>query len=175
MVKTCGIYHTKLIELLAERMRPRYLELGIWRGETFLQVAHLCEIAVAVDTKRQIPDNGHFFEMTTTEFLQNHGPTLAPFDLVFIDADHSHEASLSDFLLVRPLMRINGLILLHDSFPESERFRDPGLCGDVCLTADLLAKRNRELAIEVVTLPIPPGVTIVRCLTEGANGWNSLF
>lgn len=38
----------------------------------------------------------------------------APFDFVFIDADHSYEAVRRDFESYRPLVRPGGLIALHD-------------------------------------------------------------
>lgn len=169
--KTDGNFHTDFLELLAKRMRPAvYVELGIAEAETIRRVAPHCRRAIGVDV-RQPPKtawNGaafEFFKMTTNIFLRTHLPLFAistPAELALIDADHSASAVELDLLALLPWMAEDGVIVLHDTYPESERYLGSQLCGDGWRTADSLRGRAVELGIEVATLPVPPGLTIVR-------------
>jgi hypothetical protein len=50
-------------------------------------------------------------------------------DLLWIDGDHSHEVSLSDFYNYSKLLIDNGLIFLHDTAPEGVGKEQPEWCG----------------------------------------------
>jgi hypothetical protein len=143
----------------------RYLELGIRKGFCFNTVAPLSKEAYAVDIKnyyKYIKQNKNLVwnHMTTDEFLTNHD-SKRKFDLVFIDAEHSHKSSLNDFNLVFPLVNDNGIILLHDTYPPNEEFTNPGYCSDSYKTA-VYIKNNFNKECEIVTLPFYFGVSIVR-------------
>jgi hypothetical protein len=83
------------------------------------------------------------------------------FDSVFIDADHSHEQSLRDFLNVKDRVIEDGFIFLHDTYPYDEIFFDPGACNDVYKTA-LYIKNHFIDEFEILTFPFNPGVTVVK-------------
>jgi hypothetical protein len=148
----------------------RYLELGVRQGNCFNAVAPLANEAYAVDIKNSFPKIKHnknlvWKHMRTDEFLKNHDKDRK-FDLVFIDADHSHKGSLSDFISVLPLVNDNGIILLHDTYPPNEEFSKPGFCSDCYKTAECI-RNDYYNELEVATLPFYYGITIVRKMPLG--------
>ena len=161
-------FHEKLIPLLVEGVGAEsYLEFGIHFGETFLKVKANQIVGVDLEfsppwlTKGTWPvgPGMKIFEMSTSEFIETHAAKYAPYDFVFIDADHSAEAVEKDFHGIYPHVADEGLICLHDTNPESVHDTDPKLCGDAWLFAQKLPK---EFTCEAVTLPYHPGLTIIR-------------
>lgn len=170
-------YHEILIPLLARNMRPLptlYMELGVYEGPVLKQMAEFCERCIGIDKEYArcvFPKNVEFYRMTTKEFALLHGADfLGKVDILFIDADHSHAASTEDFNFYFEMVRNNGLIFLHDTYPLDESMASPGYCGDSWRTAVWL--RECVFAFcEVLTLPIPPGLTIVRKHPK-PNAWS---
>ena len=156
--------HVEFLDNLIYWIRPeRYLELGVRDGSTFRVVAQHCDIAIGVDITPppfNLESNMEFHTMTTDEYFNNLDPEIK-FDVVFIDADHSHEQSLKDFLNVKDRIIDDGFIFLHDTYPYDPIFFDKHACNDVYKTA-LYLKQNFIDEFEVLTLPINPGVTIVK-------------
>lgn len=147
----------------------RYLELGYQRGACFNVVAPLADEAYAIDiidNYKCIKDNENIihYHGTSTNFLKKHDEDKK-FDLVFIDADHNHKASLSDFELVLPLVNDNGLILLHDTYPICEELLNSHYCSDTYKTAEYI-RRNFAEECEITTLPFYLGVSVVRKLNR---------
>ncbi|MBA4384742.1 MAG: hypothetical protein C0410_08400 [Anaerolinea sp.] len=99
--------------------------------------------------------------MSTDELAGLWSEHKTPIDLLYIDADHSHEQSLKDFDNFSPFVRPNGLILMHDTFPLSEEYEKLHLSGTVYKTAQHIKKEYRE-EFEIVTIPYLCGVSIVR-------------
>jgi len=168
--------HPELIEIFARILRPqRYLELGIQFCEVIKRMIDVCPNVYGVD----IQSNEHiekyqnrfkFYNMSTTDFLKdvlrnnpefNNSENKEFFDMVFIDADHSHSSSLSDFDMVFDYVKDHGFIFLHDTYPISQRWTDPGLCNDCYKTADYI-KKNYMDKCEILTIPVNPGLSIVR-------------
>jgi hypothetical protein len=144
----------------------RYLEIGIKKGSCFNQIAPLCKEAYAVDIlncKKLIKQNKNlfWFHGKSEDFLKQH-PVDKKFDLVFIDGAHEHKASLNDFKLVFPLVNDNGIILLHDTYPPSEKFTSKSYCHDTYKTAEYIMKYYSHY--EFVTLPFSYGISIFRKL-----------
>jgi len=172
--------HTNVLLTLAEGLRSAgklgsYLELGVHKGCAFNKIAPIVGgSAYAVDTNANtFPHIKHnknlrWYCGKSEDFLANYdGEQL---DFVFIDGDHKHEASLSDFTGVLPYVSNNGLIVLHDTYPPNLAFTRPGRCIDTYKTADYI-RRNID-HVESVTLPFYYGLTIVRnCNTQLA--WDS--
>jgi predicted O-methyltransferase YrrM len=144
----------------------RYLELGFSKGVCFNAVAPLAKESYTVDINNiyfgKNTKNIFYYRGTTTAFLENHDKYMK-FDLVFIDADHKHESSLSDFKLVLPLVNDNGIILLHDTYPTSEPLTTKSYCYDTYKTADYIRKNYTDIC-EICTLPFYFGISIVRKL-----------
>ena len=153
-----GSLHSSIISALVEALGcESYLEFGTHFCETISKVT--CERKYGVD-QRVLSielDNTTFFEMTTAEFIKNEAAKHAPYDFVFIDADHAASAAKEDFFGILPHVSDEGLILLHDTNPETTKDTEPGLCGD-----SWKAARAITHIFEGVTLPYYPGLTIIR-------------
>lgn len=156
--------HVAFIEFLCSWIKPEnYLELGVRSGETFFTIAKHCKKAVGVDvvpSTNTLMDNMEYHVCTTDEYFKNLNKNER-FDVVFIDADHSHEQSLKDFINVKDRVIEDGFIFFHDTYPYDSTYFDPGLCNDVYKTS-LYIKNNLIDEFEIVTLPINPGVSIVK-------------
>lgn len=149
--------HETLIPLLCEIIgAQKYLEFGTHANETIGKVG--CPIRYGVDTAPVDCPGVQMFRMTTQEFIAKEAAALAPFDVVFIDADHHPERVMADFVGIAPYMSNEGLILLHDVNPETWADTAPGLCDN----AWLAAQRLITLGAEAVVLPYHPGLMIVR-------------
>jgi len=164
--------HVGIIEHIAGGLQKAgslndYLELGIRNGSCFNQVAPHANQAFAVDIDKKSygfikgNKNLQWHCGTTDSYFDSLAHTPQMFDLVFIDADHCHESSFSDFCRVLPFVRNNGLVLLHDTYPPDERYVDPSYCADTYKTPDAI-KTKFPKEIEMVTLPFFHGVSIVR-------------
>ncbi len=160
--------HVSFFKFFFSFLKPEcYLELGVRDGKNFISVSEYCKKAIAVDilpqqfnkklVKSQIFE---YHTMKTDSYFDNFDKNIM-FDAVFIDADHSHEQSLKDFLNVKNYVIEDGFIFFHDTYPWDESFFDPGACNDVYKTA-LFIKQNFVDDFEIVTLPFNPGVTIVK-------------
>ncbi|MHC4094402.1 MAG: class I SAM-dependent methyltransferase, partial [Planctomycetota bacterium] len=101
-------FHEKLIPMLVTGIGARsYLELGTYQNDTIVNVR--CPRKYGVDTKPIKIPGVMAFAMLTSEFLHEkdrYGKTRAerhaPYDVVFIDADHSADAVWRDFTGIWP-------------------------------------------------------------------------
>jgi len=157
---------THFVVEIAKFYRPEtYLELGIYKGETIRGIVPHVDTAIGVDIS-DVPktDSFTFYKMTTDIFFEKikSGEIDMPkLDLVFIDAEHSCSQVLKDFNNVFEYVHDQGLIFMHDTFPQSKEFTDPKFCGDGYKAAQILREGKRE-DMEMVTLPFHPGLTIIR-------------
>ena len=156
--------HIEFLSLISSWVRPEcYLELGVRAGVNFQTIAKHCKKAIGVDTSPppfELSSNMEYHTMYTDEYFESLDKDIM-FDMVFIDADHSHQQSLKDFLNVKDRVIKDGFIFFHDTYPYNEKLFVPNLCNDVYKTA-LYIKQNLIDEFEIVTLPINPGVTIVK-------------
>ena len=156
---TDGEWHRTMLRNIAARMKPSlYVELGIEAGWTYLSVKPHCARSIGVDISTPNCD-GEFYEMTTDEFFAKVAPDLPPFELTFIDADHHSAQAFEDFTNAYRHTMPNGLILLHDTWPENEKERGEGFCCDSYKVPDII---RGCCTCELITFPFPPGLTIVR-------------
>jgi hypothetical protein len=103
----------------------------------------------------------NFFHGTTDQYFDSIKESNIKFDFIFIDADHSFEQSLNDFLNASKHIVEDGFIFLHDTYPYDSVMLSPDLCHDAYKTA-LYIKQNLIHEFEVVTLPFNPGLTIIK-------------
>ena len=140
-----------------------YLELGVHENETMSSMPDACGPAaslVGVDVREpgaRVP-GVHYRIMSTGEYFEEWAHRDGPFDMVFIDADHSARAVLTDFEAVWPHVTPEGLVLLHDVNPETIEDTQPGYCGDAWSVAKYLHDTNYEITV----LPYHPGLAIIR-------------
>lgn len=158
-------WHALFVGEIARVLRPKaYLEVGVYRGETFRAVAKWSNrsVGVDIDANAGLAIKGlrgsSFFLGSLTSASQALEKLKEPFDLIFIDADHAKESVVSDFDIASKLLSQNGLILLHDTWPLDSSFLTPNLCGDAWLAVNLLRSRHPEWSF--VTMPAHPGLTI---------------
>jgi len=171
--------HSEFLELFCKWLKPeRYLELGgggggggFRGGHCFRKVVPLCKEAIGVDLipwseipeylrNVFVPENIKYLSMSTDEYFEQLESGIM-FDAVFIDADHSHEQSLKDFMNVKDRVVEDGFIFFHDTYPYDESYIDPHFSDTVYLTA-LYIKQKFGDEFEQVTLPFNPGFTICK-------------
>lgn len=157
-------WHAGFIGNLAKALRPKsYLEVGVYKGETFRKVSAWATHSVGVDINPEVVKSIGRIRNSTfcTGSLEKVLPQLRefePFDLVFIDADHSKESVLLDFRYARDLLSTKGLVLLHDTWPKSLEFSQPELCGDAWQAVSELRVTHPDWSF--VTIPAHPGLTL---------------
>jgi predicted O-methyltransferase YrrM len=160
--------HPEFFDLLFSYIKPEnYLELGVRNGDTFLKVAKYCKNMIGVDISTnnfELENNMTFHVMSTDSYFEKLNKDVI-FDCVFIDADHSHEQSLKDFLNVKDKIIEDGFIFFHDTYPYHEKYMDPGACNDVYKTS-LYIKEKLIDEFEVITLPFNPGITLVKKMSR---------
>ena len=160
--------HISFLENIASWIKPeRYLELGVRSGSSFVRISGHCKEAWGVDLVEpnfQVPDNGKIYIESTDSFFRGLEPDVL-FDMVFIDADHSHEQSLKDFLNVKDRVIYDGFVFLHDTYPYDEGMTIPTLSDKAYKTA-LWIKSNLIKDWECVTLPFNPGLTILKRMDQ---------
>jgi predicted O-methyltransferase YrrM len=166
--------HIGFIVMLAKVIRPDiYLELGVRDGRTISAVRAYAKRSFGVDTTEEehvakMPIE--FFKMTTDEFASKLPSLGVQFDMVLIDANHSHEASLKDFDNIFPYVVEDGLIFLHDTYPYNEEYTKSYYCADSWKTARYIRK-NYSSKCEIMTIPVQPGLSVVRKSTRQL-AWN---
>ncbi|HKZ87196.1 MAG TPA: class I SAM-dependent methyltransferase [Anaerolineae bacterium] len=129
---------------------------------TLQPVLHSCDInPMALAPLKRFGSIVHLHTMSSDD-LAAHWATDAPaIYLLYIDAAHSHEQSLADFEHFSQWVRPNGLILLHDTFPRSERDEAPCASGSVWKTVQYV-KAHYPNEFEVMTIPHLAGVSLLR-------------
>ena len=161
------IWHEDFIVHLASIVRPRvYIELGIYHCALFNRIIPYAEELIGVDINpdagqyMQISHKTRFIHATTQEFIKQLEAESLMIDMLFIDADHDHEAVLKDFRTYLPFVAPHGLILMHDVHPGNEGLIQPAWCGTAYLAAEELSRHTEEY--EMMTIPVSPGLAICR-------------
>lgn len=156
--------HPQFIANLAKWYRPNlFVEYGVGNGAATSVFAPFCKKVICVDIKKQFipPSNIDFYEMSTREFKSYLPKLNQPIEMAFIDADHKAEVVFEDFEDLFPYMIENGLLFLHDTFPCNKEFTHPNFCNDSWRVPDMIKKKYGDQC-EVLTIPVQPGLTIVR-------------
>jgi predicted O-methyltransferase YrrM len=123
-----------MLELASERRPRRILEVGCWHGGTlwhWLQLPGVESVTVIDDAMRQQDlwlRWAYDFDVALHLVRGGSGEAdtvsaaaeLGPYDLVFIDADHSYEAVRLDWGNYSRLAADGGVVCLHDILPRPE-------------------------------------------------------
>ena len=166
-----------LMKFLVEMYEPdSYLEIGVQKGYTLLQMASLVPAVTGVDpaplVKGKLPENVTIFKGLSKEYYESVAGEGKQFDLILIDGDHESHAVLYDIgNCVKLLKPYTGLLLLHDTYPGSPELATPGYCHDAWAAARTIHKlRKYNRMLEIVTLPGPyAGMSIVRYVPDGKH------
>lgn len=157
-------WHVKFIDNFAKLVQPKtYLELGVYKGWVINRINKLADSSIAVDIDKNaanyLDKKIIFYNMTTEKyynFIKNKGEFI---DLLFIDAAHDYNNLKADFNNYYNLVNDGGYILIHDTFPLNNKHTESGYSGDGYRFIDELIKTEK---LEILTIAIPPGLTIVR-------------
>lgn len=167
------LQHNRFLAFLAEEIQCwGYLELGVGIGNNFLEIAEYAKQAIGVDIRLnhfwnfqrkkkpdfELPNNVKLVEQTTDDFFAER-KSEEQFDLVFIDADHNFKQVIKDFRNAESVTIEGGIIAIHDTFPISYEYTRPELCND---SYKMLEYLKRYPHLEVFTIPVNPGLTLVR-------------
>lgn len=166
-------FHTEILRNIARQMRPAvYVELGVFMGDTLNAVLPYVEgKAFACDIHKKFVPNilpqfsyrvEDYSDINTFDFASIWQDEIKqPIDLIFIDADHSKESVYKDIMNFWPFLKEDtGLMVLHDMWPPSARYVDPGYCGDGFMVKEKIKKELPDL--EFISLPLQYGVGIMR-------------
>ena len=132
------IHHSEIIADLARVYQPKvYVELGLYVGETWYKVIPHAEKSFGVDTGDIPIQGGEIYRQATDEFFQH----------------------MKDLKNASQLLNPQGVIIVHDTDPESDSLFDKGYCGDSYKLVEFL-KDSEEY--NSVTLPVAEaGLTII--------------
>jgi hypothetical protein len=150
---------SNLVVALATGIRASsYLELGLDHCRTIKSVINSlpeCK-CTGVDLRVSIKDGSFdYYEGTTDSFFEQNTNT---FDLIFIDADHSHVAVEKDLHNALKVLNKHGVIIMHDMDPASDDLFDHTRCGDCYKLNNFFP----SLDVNFVTLPVgAEGITII--------------
>jgi hypothetical protein len=104
------------ISLINSFKPTRYLEIGVYEGITFRNIA--ARIKDGIDPAANTPANYH---MTSDEFFENVAPMLGyKYDVIFIDGLHYSDQVNRDIVNALAYTTNDGIIILHDCNPISE-------------------------------------------------------
>lgn len=166
-LKREGKYHIDFIVHLAQIMQPMsYLEVGIFQSGLFNKMIPFAEQCTAVDIdpnlKKYINPSQKvtFFGIPSKDFWNLARANEFEYDFIFVDGDHSKEAVEADFLGALSVLRNDGILLLHDTYPMDVSATSSERCGDGFKAIWKLGKQQRDY--ELMTIPVHPGLTIVR-------------
>ena len=161
------INHTFIIKTIINYINKNktnkgtYIEYGVRDAQTLNDIVDIVDIAYGVDIVNEHKHNDKclFYQEYTNDFSKNKLPNIN-FDFAFIDADHKFESVIEDFRNIYKYIQSGGYIFLHDTYPSSLGLLDPGFCNNCFLTPIVIKKEFPN--IEILTLPINPGLTIIR-------------
>jgi hypothetical protein len=158
------MHHSDFIAILARMYKPNvYVELGLYEGETLTKTIPYIGKGYGVDMVskpalerlKSVPKLQINYE-TTNSFFEHFNQGI---DMAFIDADHCYESVLVDFEKVYNRLNPGGIIILHDTDPESNHLFNPGYCGDSYRMVKYLEDRPD---VNCTTFPLTEaGLTIV--------------
>jgi predicted O-methyltransferase YrrM len=162
--------HTELIYTIVKNMSPDVtLEIGVRSGVSTKALMrgisdaekkgcyHGCDI-----NKVQLPSicKDSFLHIMLSDELAK--TWTKPIDILFIDGDHNYDQVKRDFVNFSKFVVPNGIIFFHDTYPPTEKFKSPSLCGTAFkIIDDLRLLKN----FESITLPYSFGLTICRRLS----------
>ena len=151
------IDHSEFIENIAKIYKPKiYLELGLYRADTFGRIRKHAKRAIAVDLVILPGIEGELFQESTDTFFKHFDEQV---DMIFIDADHSFDSVYKDLKNSLKILNNPGIIILHDTDPEHIGILHSDHCNDCYKILEFLEQNDK---INAVTLPVSEaGLTIV--------------
>jgi len=162
-----GGHESVILDILRKVNCQKYLELGIYKGNTIRIASTFINKTVGVDIIDHIGPNKnfHFIKSTTDDFFSKNKEN---FDVIFIDADHKFESCVKDFENSLKILNYNGFIFIHDTDPISEKYTNFGYCGDSFKINKYIYDKYPEL--DLITLPLTEaGLSIIKRKNENRH------
>lgn len=108
-------------EVLSLFVDPNYLEVGVWRGDTFLAVSARSKVGVdpSFQFDTQPVHASLLFEMASNEYFATKATIAEKFDVVFLDGLHTYEQTLTDLLHAVDRIKEHGVLIIDDVLPDS--------------------------------------------------------
>lgn len=153
---------SSIIKVIPESKQQNYIEYGVRDGSNINTISSCVKKCYGVDIQSstsKLSSNCSMTVCSTNKFSDDALPLLT-FNFAFVDADHKFESAYQDFKNLYKHIQPGGIIFLHDTYPCEKRLLDPGACNDCYKTP--IAIKKKYPGIEMVTLPLNPGITIVR-------------
>lgn len=161
-------WHSHIIrDVLLTYSEPRtYIEVGVAEATCYNTVVDVVQDPHGVDVQHksgELMTTGTFYEMDSDYFFgiyEGEKPHV-----MFIDGDHSYEQVKKDFENALELIRPDGTIILHDTFPltlEDTNEGGPGVCGDVYKLARDIELGGVYKGLNCYTYRPWPGLTLVQ-------------
>ncbi len=98
----------------------RYLEVGVYGGDTFLNVnlpsKDAVDPAFRFDTAPFATDSVRFFQLPSDQFFISAAPR-SQYDVIFLDGLHTFEQTFRDFLATLPLSHERTVWVIDDTLP----------------------------------------------------------
>lgn len=139
----------QLLQILIDKYNYRsYLELGCYKNNTFNYIS--VDKKIGVDCR-----DGGTVRSTTDQFFDTN---KIKYDLIFIDADHTHECSRRDLNNSLSCLNDDGCIVLHDTLPELPSHQNPRYNGTVWKT--IVEYRSRK-DLDIITANFDHGCTLI--------------
>ena len=171
-----GPGYLEVLALVHEVLRPRtYLEIGVYRGESFAK-ARAGTRAIGIDPEPRIgfelPEHFTVHSTTSDDYFATRDVKAElgglPLDLAFIDGLHHFEYALRDFINIEKHCTPQSTILMHDCYPLNRRTADrtnwSGFSsGDVWRLILILKKYRPDLRLHTIATP-PTGLGVARGL-----------
>ena len=138
-----------------------YIEYGVRNGDCIKIISNEINIAYGIDILDYKNENPNIkkYIMDTDTFSNKYLPNIE-YHYAFIDADHKSKQVVIDFEYLYKYIKTGGFIFLHDTYPCMIENLLPSACND-CYLSPIVIKQRYPL-IEILTLPINPGLTIIR-------------
>ena len=148
---------------LYDKKHINYIEYGTRNGDCLNQISQLVTNVYGVDIIDYNPTSSNilFFKMLTDEFSEKYLHDIK-FCYAFIDADHSSKQVIKDFDNIFKHIELGGYIFLHDTYPCIIENLKPTACNDCYRTPFLIKEKYDKKSFEILTIPINPGLTIIR-------------
>ena len=157
-------HHSDFVEAMAYIYRPStYVELGLYEGETFNKAikwvgeGHGVDLSLnRVNLDMKYINRAKLYEMSTDTFFEKWEKSI---DMAFIDADHNWKSARTDLENILKYLSPGGVVLIHDTDPMNEKYREPGLCGDSYKLVDIL---EMSTVLNITTIPLTEaGLSII--------------
>jgi hypothetical protein len=191
-----GMEYFDCLSRLHDVLAPaRYLEIGVWRGES---LALSRAASIAIDPHFLIDRNimegkpsCHLFQTGSDAFFATEDPVTTlggPIDLAFLDGMHNFEFLLRDFANTERVCHPGSAIVLHDCLPIDPRITHreqnehhrvdavvPGWwAGDVWKVPVLLKRFRPDLTMTAFDAP-PTGLIVITGLDPANRSLNEHY